>query len=262
MCPLTILGIGFAFVLLVFTVTWAIGKRAGNYSIVDFVWSGTFSLVAIWFYLSSSGWEPRRLAICGLVAIWSLRLGTHLYRRIMSHHPEEDARYTKMRDEWGENQHRNMYFVFLFQAAVLYIMISPLVLITYQGQTHFHLLEWIGLALGLISIFGESTADAQLRAFKKTAEKHEICKTGLWRYSRHPNYFFEFLFWTSIFLVALPHPWGWTMIISPLTILVLLLKFTGIGASERHLLRSKGEAYRDYARVTSSFIPWPPKRSS
>ena len=212
--------------------------------------------------MSGLGWQNRRTLICALIAVWSIRLGSHLYRRIMSHHPEEDSRYAKMRELWGENQHRNMFFAYLFQAVVLFLMISPAFFIASQTETEFHLLEWIGLSLGAISIFGENLADQQLRRFKKSADAKAVLKTGLWRYSRHPNYFFEWLFWISVYLVALPHPWGWAFFYSPALILVLLLKFTGIGATERQLARSKGEAYAEYARTTSSFVPWPPKKPS
>ncbi|MEO5959624.1 MAG: DUF1295 domain-containing protein, partial [Opitutaceae bacterium] len=121
-------------------------------------------------------------------------------------------------------------------------------------------LEIGGAALWLVAIGGEALADAQLAAFKRApANKGQVCDTGLWRASRHPNYFFEWLVWVAYFVFALASPWGWFAIVGPASILYLLLRVTGIPMTEEQSVRSKGDAYRRYQQTTSAFIPWWPK---
>ncbi len=125
-----------------------------------------------------------------------------------------------------------------------------------------HPLEFAGAALWLIAISGEALADAQLAAFKRRASnKGRVCDAGLWRYSRHPNYFFEWLIWVAYFVFALGSPWGWVAIVGPASILYLLLRVTGIPMTEEQSIRSRGDAYRRYQQTTSAFIPWFPKSS-
>ena len=125
-----------------------------------------------------------------------------------------------------------------------------------------HALELAGAALWLLALGGEALADAQLAAFKRdSANKGRVCAVGLWRFSRHPNYFFEWLIWVAFFVFALGSPRGWVAIIGPASILYLLLRVTGIPLTEEQALRSKGDAYRRYQQTTSAFIPWFPKNS-
>jgi steroid 5-alpha reductase family enzyme len=113
----------------------------------------------------------------------------------------------------------------------------------------------------LAAITGEALADAQLAAFKRdAANRGRVCEAGLWRYSRHPNYFFEWLIWVAYFVFAVGSPWGWVALIGPASILYLLLRVTGIPMTEEQSLRSRGDAYRRYQRTTSAFIPWLPKK--
>jgi steroid 5-alpha reductase family enzyme len=118
-------------------------------------------------------------------------------------------------------------------------------------------LEWAGAALWLFALLGESAADLQLARFKADpSTRGRVCDVGLWRLSRHPNYFFEWLVWCAYFLFALPSPWGWTTVSCPLLMLYFLFRVTGIPATEEQALRSRGEAYRRYQRTTSAFVPW------
>ena len=115
----------------------------------------------------------------------------------------------------------------------------------------------VGAGLWLIGLAGESLADAQLRRFKARPEsKGKTCREGLWNYSRHPNYFFEWLIWIGYGILALGAPWGWLGMISPLAILYILTRLTGIPLTEEQAIRSRGDDYRDYQRTTSAFIPW------
>ncbi len=122
------------------------------------------------------------------------------------------------------------------------------------------IMEFGGAAIWLIAVIGESTADYQLKKFKADpANKGKICDRGLWYYSRHPNYFFEWLIWVAYFLFAAGAPGGWITIYCPLLMLLFLTKITGIPPTEAQSLKSRGDAYRDYQRRTSAFVPWFPR---
>jgi steroid 5-alpha reductase family enzyme len=146
---------------------------------------------------------------------------------------------------------------FLAQAVLVWLLMLPVRLIANQPETSFGMLEGIGLAIWALALIGEGTADAQLAGFKRTnKDPKAICETGLWRYSRHPNYFFQSLLWWGLFLMALPAPWGWTAIVAPLAMLHFLLNVTGIPLTEKLSVEKRGEVYREYQRTTSAFVPW------
>jgi len=243
-----------------FAGTYALARRMDNYGIVDIVWSYSFGALALWYAFTAPGWPPRRWAIAALVILWSGRLGTHLYRRVMSHHPEEDSRYREMRNRWSGRFAGKMFVFYQQQAFSVVVLGLPFLLIARNSSTAFHALEWIGASLWLVALIGEATADAQLHAFKKDpANKGKVCNVGLWHYSRHPNYFFEWIIWGSYFVFACPSPWGWTSVLCPAAMLYLLLRVTGVPMAEEQSLRSRGDAYRRYQKTTSVFVPWLPK---
>jgi steroid 5-alpha reductase family enzyme len=262
MSTLLIVALAAAALALLFAGTYALGRRMENYGIVDIVWSYAFGALALLYAATLPGWGPRRGLMAAIVVIWSARLGTHLYRRVMSHHPEEDRRYTEMRTRWAGNLDSKMFIFFQQQAASVLILGLPFLLIALNSSPAFHLLEYLALALWLVALAGESLADAQLAAFKKDpANKGKVCQTGLWARSRHPNYFFESLIWWSYFVFACASPWGWTSLIAPLGITYLLLRVTGVPMAEEQSLRSRGDAFRDYQKRVSVFVPWFPKKS-
>lgn len=232
-------------------------RRIDNYGFVDVVWSYAFAPLA-WFYaLAGSGWGPRRVAVAAMVTLWSLRLGTHLARRVAAHHPTEDGRYVQLRHDWAGNFGPKMAGFFQLQAASVVMLGVPFLLPALSESTQWSGWEFAGIGLWLLALSGEALADAQLAAFKRDpANKGRVCDVGLWRHSRHPNYFFEWLVWVAYFVFALGSPWGGLAIIGPATILFLLLRVTGIPLTEEQAVRSKGEAYRRYQARTSAFVPW------
>jgi steroid 5-alpha reductase family enzyme len=241
----------------IFLATWRLSLRLDNYSFVDVAWSLAFAPVAIWYAISGTGWGMRRAAIAILVAGWSLRLGSYLWRRIAAHHPKEDARYEVLRERWKDQLEGQFLKFFLAQGLLVWLLMLPVFLISRQGATAFHPLELTGLALWVVALLAEGVADGQLARFKKThTDPNAVCNVGLWRYSRHPNYFFQSLLWWALFLMALPAPWGWTTIIAPLAMLFFLLKVTGIPLTEKLAVAKRGDTYRDYQRTTSAFVPW------
>jgi steroid 5-alpha reductase family enzyme len=244
-----------------FAAVFRLACRMDNYGIVDIAWSYAFAALAGFYALAGEGWGPRRVSIAALVVVWSLRLGTHLYRRVMSHHPEEDTRYQELRRSWAANFPSKMFWFFQSQAVSVVVLGLPFWLIMRNPAPAFHPLEIAGAALWLIAFSCEALADAQLAAFRRDpANRGRVCQRGLWRYSRHPNYFFEWLIWVAYFVIALASPWGWTAVIAPATMLYLLLCVTGVPMAEAQSLKSKGDAFRRYQETTSAFVPWFPRR--
>ena len=242
---------------LLFALCYFLARRLNNYGIVDIVWSYAFGGLALFYAVFAPGWPVRRLLGAAMALLWSLRLGTHLYRRVMSHHPVEDGRYVQLRRDWAGNFAPKMFGFFQLQAASVAWLGGVFLLPALNPAPRLHPLELAGAALWLVAIGGESLADAQLAAFKRDpAVKGQVCARGLWRYSRHPNYFFEWLVWVAYFVFALGSPWGVLAAIGPASILYLLLRVTGIPLTEQQSLRSKGDAYRRYQAATSAFVPW------
>lgn len=244
------------------TAVWLVSVRIRNAGIVDVAWSGLFSVLAVVVALLSPGDAVRRACIAGMTTIWSLRLAVHLGRRVLGHLDTEDPRYAALRQSWGARADRKMWLFFLFQGATNVLLIAPVLIASANGSPGLRSVEFAGIALWLAALAGETLADAQLRAFRADpANRGRVCRRGLWRYSRHPNYFFEWLVWCAYFLFALGSPGGWIAAYCPLLMLWFLYKVTGIPATEAHSLATKGEEYREYQRTTSAFVPWLPKRT-
>jgi steroid 5-alpha reductase family enzyme len=240
---------------MIFVWFWA--RRIKNAGVVDIFWSYNFPVIAIYLFLCSPGFEPRKFLIFIMVVIAGLRLGTHILIRTVSHLHEEEGRYKQLRNEWSPNPDKKFFWFFLFQAISNVVLATPFFLIALNYKIELSFFEYTGAVLWLISVLGEATADAQLSAFKKDpANKGKVCDKGLWGYSRHPNYFFEWLMWVSYFVFALGSPYGYIAIISPAIILYLLLKVTGIPMTEEQSIRSKGDAFRAYQKRVSAFVPW------
>lgn len=245
----------------VFALLYLFARKLDNYGIVDIAWSYAFALLALFYAVAGPGWPLRKALIAAMATLWSLRLGTHLYRRVMGHHPIEDGRYVQLRKDWAGDFASKMFGFFQLQAASIVLLGAAFLVVCLNPVPELHLLELIGAGLWLAALSGEALADAQLAAFKRdAANRGQVCAVGLWRFSRHPNYFFEWMIWVSFFVFALGSPHGWVAIIGPASILYLLVRVTGIPLTEEQSLRSKGDAYRRYQQTTSAFIPWFPRK--
>lgn len=254
--------IGYALLLCcgMMTLTWFIANKIDNYSIVDITWSYNFPLLAALLFFTGPGIMERKLLMLICVAVWGYRLGTHLLIRILGHLHQEDGRYLEMRKKWSKNIKANFFSFYQMQAASNVFLAIPFFVMAVNSSEGIALLEWIGLGIWIIALLGESVADKQLANFKKdSANKGKVCNVGLWAWSRHPNYFFEFTIWVGFATMASASPYGWLAWLSPASILFLLLRVTGIPMTEEQAVRSKGEAYLAYQRTTSKFIPLPPK---
>ena len=184
-----------------------------------------------------------------------------LARRVYKHHPEEDGRYKELRSSYGPNLKFRFFLFFMAQGLSVVLLSVPFLMVSQNSDPQIHVIEIVGFILVLLSILGEATADHQLSKFKKNpVNKGKTCQLGLWRYSRHPNYFFETCVWFSFFVIALGTPGTWFTIYCPLVMLTLVTKVSGIPPSEAQALRSRGDEFRDYQRRTSAFVPWFPKK--
>jgi len=251
--PLVTLGVIAAFM----TIVWSIARTIRNNSIVDVFWAFNFAIVALMIWSMATGLEERKLIVCSLAILWSLRLGTYLSIRVFGHIGEEEGRYKQLREEWKDNVNLKFFIFFQMQGFSNVFLAIPYFLIALNPDPEIHTLEYIGAGMWLISIIGEGLADLQLALFRKDpANKGKVCDRGLWNYSRHPNYFFQFMIWVSVFVFALSSPYGWISVICPLTIAYLIFKVTGIPMTEEQSLRSRGDAYRRYQKTTSVFVPW------
>lgn len=246
--------VSWAAVALVMLLVYLWALQLKNNGIVDIFWAFNFTLISAIIWLLADGTPERKNLVCALAALWSLRLGIYLLIRVGSHLKEEEGRYKQLRQEWS-----NAKFFFFYQMqAFSNVMLSvPFFLIALNKDPLVSPLEHIGASLWLLCIIGEGLSDWQLARFKKNqANKGKVCQDGLWNYSRHPNYFFQFSIWVSVFILAIQSPYGWLSIICPASIGYLIFKVTGIPMTEEQAVRSKGQAYIDYQQSTSVFVPW------
>jgi steroid 5-alpha reductase family enzyme len=247
---------------------WMVQQRTGNSGWVDTIWTFSLGLVgagsALW-PLAGSAPNARQWLVAALVAIWSLRLGVHIAVRTAG--ITDDPRYAAFAREWGVDSPRRM-FVFLQNQGFGSI---PLVFAIFVAA-HFpsevlRPQDYLAALILLLAIAGEALADAQLKHFREQPENHgRVCDAGLWRWSRHPNYFFEWLGWVAYPVIAISpghplfYPFGWASLLAPVFMYWILVHVTGIPPLEAQMLRSRGERYRDYQARTSTFFPLPPRR--
>jgi steroid 5-alpha reductase family enzyme len=246
-------------IFVLFTISWWWAVKIDNYSLVDAVWAPGIGLLGVTWLVLMDGDAAKRIAAGAMLVFWSLRLGWHLQRRIRRHHPEEDARYVRLREAWKGREKRAFFWFFQGQAVSVAVLALPFLFIA-RDAGGWGVWESAGLAVALAGIGGEALADAQMSRFKAAIpDPKAVCRAGLWRYSRHPNYFFEAVIWLGFYLFACGSEMGWVTIHAPVIITFLLLKVTGIPPTEASAVARKGDAYRDYQRTTSAFFPLPPR---
>jgi len=252
---LRLLLFGSALVGTMMFLLWLAHLKLKNASIVDPGWAYGLAILAVTYAVLGPGYIWRRWLIAGMAAVWGGRLGTYLLFRILG--KPEEGRYQQLRKEWGGNIALKFLVFFEFQALLDLLLSLPFLLAALNPKPALEIWEYVGLALWLIALVGEAVADAQLAAFKRGVSSHgQVCQRGLWNYSRHPNYFFEWLVWVAWALFASASPHGWLAIACPLLMFYFLFRVTGIPATEAQALRSKADAYRQYQQSTSAFVPW------
>lgn len=258
---LLLLSLGAGIALVLFTLTWLLSLRLDNFSFVDVTWSYALAFIAPVYAMLGGGLPLRRGLALAMALLWSLRLGTYLFFRVKKHHPQEDVRYQVLRQDWRAHLPRSFFIFFQAQALLIVLMSVPVLLACLNPAPALSWVEAAGFLLWAAGLGGEALSDAQMARFKADpANRGKVCQAGLWRYSRHPNYFFESIVWWGFWLFACGSPWGWATIYAPASILYFLLRVTGIPLTEECAVKSKGAAYREYQRTTSAFVPWWPEK--
>ncbi|MEP7352228.1 MAG: DUF1295 domain-containing protein, partial [Acidobacteriota bacterium] len=256
------IAVGAASVMTMMLLLWLIHLKTGNASVVDPGWAGGLALIAVIYANMADGYRPRVLLIAGMAVIWGLRLALYLLFTRVIGHPEE-GRYVELRRTWGTNIWLKFLVFFEFQAVLSVLLSGPFLLAMQNPSQGIHWLEWTGAAVWLIAFVGEAMADSQLNSFKQNpANKGKTCRAGLWGYSRHPNYFFEWLHWFAYVLMGIGGPYCYLAWLCPAMMLYFLFRVTGIPATEAQALRTKGDDYREYQRTTNAFVPWPNSEGS
>jgi steroid 5-alpha reductase family enzyme len=226
--------------------------------LADIAWGGGFIITAVSAIVLQNAVTPRALLVFLLVLVWGARLIAHIGARNLG--KPEDPRYQQWRQDWGAHATvRSFFQIFLFQGFLLVVISMPITYSIMSEACPLNPLDLTGGAVWLTGFLFETVGDRQLAAFKiDPANKGRIMTSGLWKYTRHPNYFGEVLLWWGIYIIALSVPGGWMTIIGPLTITFLILKVSGIPMLEK---KYEGNAeFEGYKRTTSSFFPLPPKR--
>lgn len=261
--PLLAYLLGASLCALIMVATWLVQCKTKNAGIVDVVWAWTIVTPAITFVLggiTASNFLPLLLALT-LLVLWAYRLSSHLHHR---YDPAiEDARYAALRNEWGDQADRKMLSFYFAQAMGSLLLVLPIGVIAYAPHPNIAL-ALIASAAILFSISLETLSDLQLRAFKAQPDsKGRLCDQGLWAWSRHPNYFFEWTIWVGFGiwgLLAGSFPISLLALIAPVMMYHFLVNVTGVKPTDEHLAKSRPEAFAAYAARVPAFFPRPPRK--
>lgn len=245
-------------ILLVYMSVWfVISLVKKRNDVADVAWGLGFVLMAWSSYLlaGNAGW--RGVLVCILVSIWGARLAWHIHHR--NKNKAEDYRYLAWRKEWGKWFYVRSYLqVYLLQGVLLFLIVTPVLLINKSTVTTLNVLDFLGVLVWLFGFYFEAVGDAQLARFiTHPANKGKLMQSGLWAYTRHPNYFGEVTQWWGLGIIALSVPGGWIGIIGPLTITYLILKVSGIPMLEKKM--EQHPDFAEYKKRVSGFVPLPPR---
>jgi steroid 5-alpha reductase family enzyme len=242
---------------------WLVQQRTGNSGWVDTIWTFALGLTgvagALW-PLAGASPNPRQWLVAALVAVWSIRLGSHIALRTAA--ISDDPRYAAFASEWGVDSPRRMFLFLQNQGLGSIPLVFSIFVASRFPADALRVQDYLGVVILFVGIAGEALADAQLKTFRTDpANRGRVCDIGLWRWSRHPNYFFEWFGWLAYPVIAISpdYVWGWATLLAPVFMYWILVHVTGIPPLEAQMLRSRGERYRDYQSRTSAFFPLPPQ---
>jgi len=247
-------------------LAWIVQQRTGNSGWVDTIWTFSLGLVgaggALWPVAGASP-NARQWLVAVLVAIWSVRLGSHIALRTAG--ITDDPRYAAFAKEWGVNSPRKMFIFLQNQGLGSIPLVFAIFVAARFPSDALRLQDYLGALILCVGIAGEALSDAQLKTFRTDpANKGRVCDVGLWRWSRHPNYFFEWFGWLAYPVIALSidYPWSLATLLAPLFMYWILRYVTGVPPLEEQMIKSRGDRYRDYQARTSVFFPLPPRNVS
>ncbi|MGM4916765.1 DUF1295 domain-containing protein [Tardiphaga sp. 813_E8_N1_3] len=245
------------------SLAWVVQQRTGNSGWVDTIWTFSLGIVgagsALWPVASASP-NVRQWLVAALVAIWSLRLGSHIAVRTAG--ISDDPRYAAFAREWGVNSPRKMFIFLQNQGFGSIPLVFAIFVASRFPSDALRVQDYLGAVILFAGIAGEALADKQLKTFRSDpANKGKVCDIGLWRWSRHPNYFFEWFGWLAYPMIALSldYSWGFATLLAPIFMYWILRHVTGVPPLEDQMLKSRGDRYRDYQARTSVFFPLPPR---
>lgn len=256
---LTLLLLGWALTAALQLVLYLWQRRTGSATAVDAGWAASLAALAALYAVLGGGEMEHRVLVAVTAGLAFGRLVWLVAKRVGG---EEDPRYRELRRRWRARGNEQLSFFVFYQAQTFVAVLLSMPFLIAVGNPHPGLepLEWVGLVVWLGGASVEALADRQLAAFRRDeTNRGRVIDVGLWRYSRHPNYFGQWLTWCGYALIALAAPWGWLALGSPLLMLYLILRVTGVPPMEERMLESRGEAYRAYQRRTSVFVPLPPR---
>ncbi|AYG96317.1 DUF1295 domain-containing protein [Brevundimonas naejangsanensis] len=247
------------------TVAWLVQRRTGQGGWADAFWSlglGAAGVFVALFPLDGVAPSARQALGACLIGAWGLRLGLHIAARARS--SEEDPRYARLRQDWGPHFQTRMFSFLMLQAGAAALLALNILVAARNPTPDLNFQDALATLVFVVALFGERLADRQLSRFKAdTSNRGKVCDSGLWAWSRHPNYFFEWLGWCAwpIFAIDLSGgwPWGWLALSGPAYIYWLLTRVSGVPLLEAHMRRSRPEAFAAYAARTSVFFPRPPR---
>ncbi|WP_244999697.1 DUF1295 domain-containing protein [Brevundimonas nasdae] len=253
------------FLFLVMTAAWLVQRRTDQGGWADAFWSlglGAAGIGVSLAPLNDGSPSPRQWLAAVLIGLWGLRLGLHIAARAA--HEQEDARYARLREDWGADFQTKMFGFLMLQAAAAAFLALSILTAAHNPTPGLTLQDGLAALIFVSALLGEGLADRQLAAFKaEPANRGRVCDTGLWAWSRHPNYFFEWLGWCAWPVFAIDFrgdwPWGWLALTGPIYIYWLLTQVSGVPLLEAHMRRSRPDAFEAYAASTSRFFPRPPK---
>lgn len=259
---------------LIMAGAWLIAIRTGNSGWIDAIWSfaiGGAGVAAALMPLTpgAPGGAPisRQLLVAALAAIWSLRLGLHIVARTIG--GGDDPRYARLREEWGGDFRRRLFWFLQIEAAVALLLLMSVMIAAHNPAPRLGAGDYLGILLLAAAIAGEGIADRQLARFRADpANRRRVCEVGLWGLSRHPNYFFQWLGWLAYAVIAIfpdggfGYAWGWLALSGPVFMYWLLVYVSGLPPLEAHMLRSRGDAFRAYQARINAFWPGLPKRAA
>ncbi|RWX75438.1 DUF1295 domain-containing protein [Neorhizobium lilium] len=239
---------------------WAVQRRTGSSGWIDTIWSFSVGAAGIASALIVEGVLERRIAVLVVIGLWAVRLGTHIGWRTKG--GGEDPRYARFIEDWGASASRRLFWFLQIQAAAAFILILAVYLAAANPSPFPHLIDLLALLVAVTALTGEALSDHQLARFRRSPQaKTEVCETGLWAYSRHPNYFFEWLGWCAWPLLAITaSPWTWLSLLAPALMYWLLVYVSGIPPLEEHMLRSRGHKFEALQKRVNAFFPGPRRR--
>ncbi|MEP6976840.1 MAG: DUF1295 domain-containing protein [Thermoleophilia bacterium] len=254
--------IGWAGAAALLAALYLVQRRTRDATAVDAGWASSLVLIAVLCAILGPGHASHRILIAVIAGLENLRIASLVRGRLGK---GEDSRYQELRSRWKARGREQLTFAIFYQtqALVAAALTVPFVLAVFNRHHGLEPFEWAGAALWLVAAPLEALADRQLKRFKADpANKGRTMRYGLWHYSRHPNYFFQWLTWVAYALVALAAPWGWLGLTAPALILYLILFVTGVKPAEEAAVKSRGDDFRRYQQETSAFVPWFPKSST